>query len=914
MVRRPGTERLIGREQERSAVAGVLRDVAAGRSAVLVVRGEPGIGKTTLLEHAADEAGDGRVEWVAGIESEMELPFSGLHQLVGPFLDRTGTLPRLQREALSGALGLASGAPPNRFLVALATLTLLAEVASEDPLLCIVDDAQWVDDESLRAIAAVARRLDAERIGMIFGLREPVRRRMPLERLPELHVGALDATAARTLVTSVAPARVPRRVVDRITTDCGGNPLALVTLAADRSVDELVESAQRLDPLPLSLRLEARYRRQVEALPPSAQALLLAAAADPTGDTELLWRAGERLGFGADATEAAGVRDLIDLGPPLVLRHPLMRSAIYHGAPASERARTHEALAEATDPSELDRRAWHRAAATTGTDEAVAAELTSAAERARVRGGATAAAAFLARAASLSPEPSGRAKRLLAAAEARWLAGSHGEAARLLHDALPDLDDPRLLAEARRVEALLDANRTFGVDTALTAIDRARSVDPADPRLVRTVLLGAMAANASEYDALVRLARVGLELSTGGGPDRDPDELLLDGLCLAFSGDIVGAAPLLREALRTLSLSGRAPVEVQTLYQMACIAAVFIGDIDAMRRWAEGLEGFGRDLGAPAFAYIGAVAGATADLRAGDLVSCLRRQTADVEFLRDALPAAVFLGDMYVHGWRGDEVRTRALAASQAEWMRAHGRVGFTPYLHFMLSVLENALGNHAAALEHATAATPAAFQNAELVLLELVEAATRCGHRSAALGATEELEVRAGVAGDALVHGHVARARALLATDADAEHLYLEAIALLEHAVAPLHVARTRLLYGEWLHGQQRTREARDQLRTAQEHFATMGAQGYATRAERGRVATGEKVRRRPVHAPGELTPQEERIARLAVDGATNSEIAAQMFLSSATVDYHLRKVYRKLGAPSRRHLQGLLAASGAP
>jgi DNA-binding CsgD family transcriptional regulator len=905
---------LVGRAEECQAVDALIRAAADGFSAVLVLRGEAGIGKTALLDYAVESAADVQVTRTAGVESEMEFGYAGLHQLLLPFLDGASTLPPPQRRVLASAFGEEVGPQPNRFLITLATLTLMADAATTRPVLCVIDDAQWVDEESTSALAAVARRLHADGIAMLISVREPADVRLPFERLPTLELSGLSPEAARQVVSGVLGAEERGRgFADRVVAEAGGNPLALVTFASESPPEGLTVDSGSMGPLPIGNRLEARYLRWTRALPPAAQTLVLTAAADPTGDQDMLWSAGELLGFTPADAHVGGLSDLLEIGSRVRFCHPLMRSAVYHGASHAERSRVHAALAAVTNPTtEAERRAWHRAAAVGDFDEAVAKELETAATLARERGGLATAAAFLSRAAQVTADPEARAERLLSAAQAHWMAGSDASAVRLLEEAEPTTADASTKARSRRLHAAVAATRTFGISEWIRVLDDVRSAIPHDAGLVRATMLDALAANILSSEALSKIARLGIELRLTAADPSTATDLLLEGLCLSFgASDDRAAAPLLRRAFESLDVEAHSPIDAYTLLLCASNAAAAIGDFRALHHWGSRLESMGRRLGAAIPTYIGLTGMAAADHGTGSLTSALRRWSLDGEAIRDLLPPQLFVGDVIALAWRGDEHATRELESSQVRWQTDHNRVGFQPTLDWAMAVLENGLGNYDEAFHRAASANPAAYLFRDLVLMELVEASVRSGRDQEAVSAVEQIAARAEVNPGALFDGFLARSRALLADDAGAEALYLDAIDFFQAADASVHRARASLLYGEWLRRQRRRSDARAHLREAYASFVSMGATGFADRARHELAATGEKVRRRSVEAARQLTPQEDRIARLAAEGDTNPEIASKMFLSPATVEYHLRKVYRKLNATSRRDLRRLLVAT---
>jgi DNA-binding CsgD family transcriptional regulator len=798
----------------------------------------------------------------------------------------------------------------------LAVLTLLAEVAADRPLLCVVDDAQWVDEESRAVITAVARRLHADGIAMLIAVREPSTRTVSVERLPTMDVGGLEPAAARQLVHGVIQhnARGRRRVIDRIVAESHGNPLGLLALAADVSIDDIADHEAVMNPLPIGSRLEARYRHRVRALPPPTQTLLLTAAADPTGDRELLWRAGEILEFGPDDGYLPGVEELVEFGPPVRFRHPLMRSAVYYASTPKERSRVHTALAAATNAiSDPDRRAWHRAAGVVDHDEEVARELEQASTRAIERGGLAAAAAFLARAGRISPDPATRADRLVAAAQAEWMAGSDAKALRLIHDATPEITDPFTRARAQRLEATVSAGRRAGAEIWLRLIEDARAVPGADVGFLRSTLLDAFAANLGHIGPLQELAQLGKTMPVPDGEAPTPIDLLLDGLCLTHGAgdDEAAAAAMLRRAFTEIAPATASPIDAYTQLLCACIASSIIADYQAQHEMGTRLQQLGRSLAAPLPAYIGLTAIAGSEHNTGALDNALRRWTLDGEAIRDFMPPAMFVGDVIALAWRGDERGTRELAATQTRWMIDHGRIAFNPLIEWSFAVLENALGNYEAAFHHAKRADPGASLVWVQVLLELVEAAARTGRLAVAEATIDRLVDRARINPGPLFDGFVVRSRALIADDSDAEVLYLEAIEKFQSADAPCHLARSQLVYGEWLRRQKRRTDARAQLRAAYDALVAMGAEGFAERARNELAATGETVRRRNVETARDLTPQEERVARLAASGDTNAEIASKLYLSSATIEYHLRKVFRKLDVSSRRELRLVFPAS---
>jgi AAA ATPase domain len=478
---------LLDRDSERVQLDQLIDRARAGESGAVLLRGEAGAGKTALLERAVESAADLIVLRAVGVESEMELAFAALHQLCAPILDRLDRLPGPQRDALAVTFGMSEGPVPDRFLVGLAVLGLLSEAADDGPLVCSVDDAQWLDRASAQALAFVARRLLAESVVMIFAAREPGEE---LRGLPQLLVRGLKDAAAGELLESVVPWSLDERVHEQVVAETRGNRLALIELTQGLSPTQLADGFGLPGALPLEGRIEQSFRGRAAALPPDTQRLLLAAAAEPTGDPALLWRAGERLGLGDDASVPAEAAGLIEFGARVRFRHPLVRSAVYRAASLEERRRVHRALAEATDArANPDRRAWHLADATTGLDDGVAAELERSAARAQARGGLAAAAAFFERAVALTPDPSLRADRALAAAQTKIQAGAVDGVQDLLGAAeggpLSELQHPR--ADLTRAQLAYVSNR--GSEASALLLSAAKRLEPIAPELARATYL-----------------------------------------------------------------------------------------------------------------------------------------------------------------------------------------------------------------------------------------------------------------------------------------------------------------------------------------------------------------------------------------------------------------------------------------
>jgi DNA-binding CsgD family transcriptional regulator len=877
-------------------------------SSVLVLRGEPGAGKTALLGYAVKSAGDFDVVRLAGIESEAELGFAALHQLLLPCLGGLDALPEPQRRALSTVFGLSGGGLPDRFLVGLASLTLLSAAAAARPLLCVVDDAQWLDQESADVLSFVARRLHADAICMLFAVRDPAERRVGLDGLPELLVGGLPAAQAQELLASAA-AGITEEVSQQIIAQTGGNPLGLIELGSELTAGQLAGQVALPEPLPLGPSLEARFLRQVRQLPAATQTLLLTVAADPAGDQAQLWRAGERLGFGVHAAGPAETHGLLHFGPLIRFRHPLIRSAVYHGASVVERTRVHEALAAVTDPArDADLRAWHRAAAATKPDEAVAAELEQAADWAKNRGGWAATGTFLTRAAEFTPDATVRACRVLAAAEADATAGAPLRAQALL-DSVAQFDDPRQRSEALRVQAVICYTRDQLAQTASLLVSAAHEIRPLDIGQARLLLLDAIGtlkvigrlASGGVTDVEIARAARSMPLPPQSAPTAG--DLLLDAETALLLDGLDAAAPLLRRAIAALLDAPAGSRDWLTQMWIGCWAAGALGDDDVLHALASRMESQTREQGAvPALSAALYFTGVS-ELFAGNLGQALACYTERAA-IESALGSSCDTGLVLVLAWRGQASETRAQAAAAARVATGQGKGWKLAWLEYARAVLELGRGHYERALE----AAPRAYADNVLVeafaLPDVIEAAVRCGQQARAGQAMERLAYRAAASRTPLTLGLLARSRALLEDGPEAESFYQEAFAELHRARGSGHLARTHLLYGEWLRRAKRRRDAREQLRTAHGMFEDMGAAAFAERARLELAATGETVGKRDPGHGFQLTPQETEVTALAATGATNAEIAAKLFVSPKTVDYHLGKAYRKLGIGSRREL----------
>jgi DNA-binding CsgD family transcriptional regulator len=910
---------LRGRRSELEALDRQLQRVRAGQSSVQVLRGEAGVGKTALLNYVAEQASGCRVARIAGVESEMELAFAGLHQLCAPMLDRLDGLPGPQRNALRAAFGLHDGDAPDRFLVALAVLTLLAEAAELEPLVCLVDDAQWLDRATAQTLAFVARRLLAERIAMVFAVREP-NDVNELTGLPELVVGGLADGDARSLLASAMPGPLDERVRDQIIAETRGNPLALVELTRGLTPAELAGGFGLPDARPLASRVEETFVQRVRMLPRETQQLLLVAAAEPVGDVSLLWRAAERLGIRGDAGKPAEEAALIDLGIRVRFRHPLARSAAYRAAHFRDRQDVHRALAEATDPdTDPDRRAWHRAQAASGPDEAVASKLERSADRAQARGGTAAAAAFLARAAELTPDPGGRGRRALAAAQAKFDVAAWDEALELLDTAeLAPLDELQR-ARLERLRAEIVFARTRGDDAPALLLDAARRLEPLDAAMARETHLEAMAAamfagRLGGKPGVREAAEAAQAAPAAPQPPRAID-LLLDGLATRFTDGYSEGVPQLQKALTAFRREeGLTARDVRWVW-LACRLTQDLWDDELWYELATRALRAARETGALRVLPTAATYRACLHVHAGAFgpASSL---IAETESIVDATGLAPLkLASLMLAAWRGNEAELVGLLEAGLPLARARREGMAEGVADWANALLYNGNGRYPEALAAAQRACeyddvgPFAW-----ALVELIEAGVRSGATDAASAALDRLSGRTQASGTDWALGIEAGSRALLSDDGDAEALYREAVERLARSRGVVHLTRAQLLYGEWLRRENRRVDAREQLRAAYERFNEIGAEAFAERARRELLATGETVPRRTVETRDVLTPQEAQIARMASDRQTNPEIGAKLFISPRTVEYHLRKVFTKLDISSRKELSSALVGIPDP
>ncbi|MBP2455591.1 ATP-binding protein [Mycolicibacterium lutetiense] len=919
---------LRGRVSECAALRTLVSGGRSGGSAVLVVRGEAGVGKTALLDYVVEHAPGFRVTQVAGVESDMELAFAGLHQLCAPLLDHLDKLPEPQRDALSVAFGRGVGPVPDRFLVGLAVLSLLAAAADKKPLLCVIDDAQWLDQVSVQTLGFVARRLLAEPVVLVFAVRDRHDGAADvLPGLPELRVEGLSDTDARELLDSVFLGRLDERVRDRVVAETRGNPLALLEIPRDVPAAELAGGFWLGPARPSVGQVEDGFVRRIQSLPHDTRRLVLLAAADPLGDPMLFSRAAGHLGIGMDALAPADAAGVIEFGSRMRFHHPLIRSAAYRSANVADRRDVHRALAIATDPDvDPDRRAWHAANAAAGPDDAVAAELEASAWRAQSRGGIAAAAIFLERAAILSADPALRSSRAIAAARAKREAAVPEAAYELL--SLAELNPLTELqrAEVGRLRAQMEFTRSRGGfpgappvrQAAALLLDAAKRLENLDDELARETymeaLAAAMFASRSQTEALVLAA----EAARGAveridGPTR-PIDLLLIGMANLIIDGLPAAASPLRAALELWCEHARRH-DGRALHWLALAfpivhesAAHEIWDDDLVDRLATDMVGYARATGAlallpPAIAYQAGV-----QTHSGEFVMAARTMEE-----ADSISAAIGHRPMKYHkvelaAWRGDLTEAGDLIEAGMAEGTAKGEGRLLGAADYAAAVLYNGLGRY----EEALAAARRACEYHDIgfycwTLIELVEAGMRADGRDVAEDAVRRLEVCTASSGTDWGLGVLAAVRALVADDTEAEVLFEESVERLSRTRIRVQLARTHLRYGEWLRRQKQRTRAREHLNTAYEMFTKMGAEGFAERARRELTATGEKVRKQPMASGDKLTAQESQIAQLARDGLTNQEIGAQLFISTHTVEWHLRKVFVKLGVRSRRQLRSV-------
>lgn len=907
-----GTHRLWGRDREIGELAALIDRARSGRSGSVVVSGEAGVGKTALVDHVASTAAHQMaINRIVASESEMEIAYAGLQLLCGPMMGAVGQLPDPQRDALETALGLRAAATPSPFLVGLAVLGLMTE-AADDGLLCIVDDAHWLDEASAQAIAFVGRRLEAEGIVMVLVMRAVDELFAGFAQLTVEGVGDDDALE---IFRRSVPVLIDPRVRDQLITEARGNPLALQELPRALSPAELAGGFAVSGSLPLEKRIEESLLVQLEQLPGSTRSFLLLAAAEPTGDPALLLRASTALGLEPDEFDRAQRAQALVVGARVSFRHPLVRSAVYRASSVAERRRVHEALADATDVDrDPDRRAWHRANATLLPDEAVAADLERSATRARKRGGAAAAAAFLERAAQLTPADGPRVDRLIASAEAKHVAGAPEAANRLLDSTR----DYPLTALQEALIARLKARAGYAIrrdrDGSSQLLAAARGLEGLDPVLARDTYIEALAAalyggRLGDPEQVASVAQAILEATAADDSDQ-PHDLLLRGQALLAAKGQEAAIPTLRRALRAFVDDVPDTLDLQWMW-LASRAAQDLWDAELMQVLADRQVELARGAGMVGVLPIALSLLMVAQTLGGDL-DAADASCDEIDTLRTMMGHPVpQYGRMFLAAYRGQAEVAEALAAQVRADGEARGEGYALSAANFAEAILYNGLSRYPEALASASRELPYTHElnHAMRTLLELVEAAVRTGEVALAEEGFERLATVTTPIGNDWALGVRAMAEAQLRPDDEAESLYREALGRFERERIPIMVGRTHLLYGEMLRRRQRRVDARAHLRPAYEILAGCGLSGFAARAARELTATGETVRVRTVETINQLTDQEINVARLARDGLTNRDIGGRLFISDRTAEYHLHKVFVKLGITSRSQLKAALA-----
>jgi DNA-binding CsgD family transcriptional regulator len=913
-------QRLLGRAEERSTVDAVLADAKDQTGGSLVVAGRPGIGKSALIEYAIDRASGFRVVRTGGVESEMAFGYAGVHQVVLPILDHIGKLPPPQHVALQAALGRVQQDILDPFLVGLAILSLVGEAARAQPVVIVIDDAQWLDDESAIALSFVARRLCAERVAMLVAIREASDTCARFDGLRRVDLAGLGAPDALELLSAAAGGQVADRVADRIVAVTEGNPLALVELPAALTAEQLSGAEPLPDPLPIGERISELFTSRARALDANAQMALLLAAAERRGDPTILRRAADAVGEVSwdEAVASAEASGLVTFTPTVGFRHPLVRSAVYYSATATDRRRAHAALAEALDAhGDADRGAWHLGAAATGPDERVASALEASAERARQRGGSSVAAAYLWRAAELTPDRTRAVERLLEAARAELIVGNGRRAGEIFERARTDGFQPERDVDAAWTDALIHIVAGKVREPAALLAGALSRIEAGDAELATGVSVAADATVLAGGYLIERPTRLTIAAETlvvtRRCQIRSPLAELVRGVAARLTGEPATAEPTLHDAVTSAasdqpllqSVAGR---HVHVVYFDTVLGAADTLDDrawdDLTREWAQLARATG------ALAALPLALGLRSWLevlqgRVGTAVSHL----AEIEEVVPLTGSRGLLGSpapaqVLRDAWLGDEEGTRSAVRRMMQDAHERGQGISVDHGYAAMTVLELGGGRYDAALR----AARHVFDHdsvgvGTLALADVVEAAVRCDEREIADRALERLAERATASRTPWASGMLARARALLASDEEAEALFRSAIHETSSSTIATETARTQLLYGEWLRRVRRRRDAREPLHEALDFFEAVGASGFASRATAELAATGEHVRTRSAPV-GDLTPQEGQVARLAASGVRNREIAAQLFISTSTVEYHLRKVFMKLGVSSRTQL----------
>jgi len=904
---------LIGRRRECAALDQLLTDAAAGQSRVLVLRGEAGVGKSALLGYVNGQSGNWRPLRTVGVESEMELAYSGLHQLCTPIIDYLDRLPGPQRDAIATIFGLGDGPAPDRFLVGLGLLTLFAEAAEERPLVCIVDDTQWLDQATVSVLGFVARRLLAERVSMVCSARTDTI--AALDGLPELVISGLAERDARALLLANVPMPLDEDVRDQIVVESRGTPLALLELPRTWDASRLAGGFGLPGSQPVAGRIEQSYASRLLELGRETQLLVLTAAAEPVGDVALFRRAAAALDIDPSAVAPAVDAGLLRVDARVEFSHPLVRSAAYRAASFEDRRAVHRALAGETDPiSDPDRRAWHLGQTTIGPDEDIAAELERSADRAQARGGVAAAAAFLQRSVALTSDPVRRVERALGAAGASNQAGAYDAALALLATAESGPADDIQRARVDLLRADIAFSQSRGADAPPLLLRAAQRLETLDVKLARDTYLdawsaalfaGQLASGGSLYD----VSRAAL-LAPPAPPPPRPCDLLLDGFSLLLTEGRAAATVILEQAALGFADDSASVEEVLRWGWVATVASVAVWDYESCYAIsARGVQ-LARDIGALTVLAVALNIHAQACVLGGDFARAAQLiAQADGVTETTGTPVARY-GGLFLAAFRGQEAEVAALADATIRLASDPGQGTAVQYAFFARAMVCNALGRYADAVRPARRASD---DMPELVvagwaLNELLESAARSGQLDIARHALARIAERNEVHATDWGCGIESRGRAMLVEGVEAEGHYRDAIERLERTQLRPELARAHLVYGEWLRRENRRLDAREHLRAAHEMLATIGMDAFADRAGRELIATGEKVRRRGVATRDQLTPQEEQIARLAASGLSNPEIGGQLFVSARTVEWHLRKVYTKLGITSRGKLNSVL------
>ena len=916
---------LIGRSAEQAALGRLVDSLAHGLSAALVLRGDAGVGKTALLAQLPHIAPDVDFTWLSGVESETSLGFAGLHRLLIPHLHRMQEVPPVQRSALASALGLTEAKPTNVFLVGQAVLTMLADAAQARPLVCVIDDAQWLDQESVEVLAFVARRLFAEQLGVVFSVREPPRNQQ-FEGIAELSISGLETEEAAAMLATITSQRVDPKVAEHVAQMVAGNPMAVGEVGRQLADARLTPDLLLNGPLPLGRRLEEHFRTQVQDLPASCRAVLLLAATHTSTDTAVLRRAAALDGLDLEAAAPAQTNSLIERGADIRFRHPLIRAAVYAAASPAERRHAHKTLAAVIDKTtDRDQHAWHLAAATLLPNENVAAELEGCAVIARSRGGYSDEASFLARAAALSPDSSRAASRYLDSATAALNSGAPHRATELLNLATPHLREPFARVHAQLIHVDIIINSGLEPYTALTSkrLEAARALITSDSALARQTLLeairsGILCGSYSSDTTLEQLGRTALDLWPALDGAHSVDDFLLQGLATAITDRFTEAAPALRRAVGMLDQivsgteleSSTRLMIFDTRVYLGHYAAICIFDDRRLIRLLRDAVDSQRERGILHSLVIGLHILAIHESVMGNISSAVAHKE-EAHAVAKALGytgqrMSATLPNAQLLAWQGRDHEVLEVTTSMFAFA-GYLQVGeLKRAARHALIVMHIGRGDYEQAFATGMQGLADNYTHLEVESLpSIIEAALRTGRQDVADDVLSKLRTIALASGTNWALGLLTRCSALAAAHKiEAEALYRESIAYLDETIVLTDQARAHLAYGEWLRRQQRYIEARTELRIAYDMFFSMGAPAFAERARVELAAAGAKIKKAKIGTLSTLTPQETQVVELAATGATNQEIATRLFLSTHTVAYHLTKAFRKLGVSSRREL----------